>query len=116
MTKAMLLPRVHHLFAAAFAIGVAVACSDHHHDECRFDPDCHGGIGGFCDSHHDCESGFCCESDNCGGGMCTVPCQGDGDCPHDMLCEHGVCFFACHSNADCAHGMSCEHGSVCEWP
>lgn len=85
-------------------------------EQCRFDPDCGGGIGGFCQDRTDCATDYCCESDNCGGGTCAVVCDGDLDCPEDMLCEHGSCFFACASDDDCAVGMSCEHGqTICEW-
>ena len=63
------------------------ACN--HGGDCRFDPDCGGGIGGFCDVNRDCADGFCCRSDNCGGGMCTFECDRDSDCPDDMACEHG---------------------------
>jgi hypothetical protein len=49
--------------------------------------------------------------------MCTLSCDDDNDCPHDMLCEHNLCFYACESDADCAETMSCEHGNtVCEYP
>lgn len=48
--------------------------------------------------------------------MCTLRCDGDRDCPLDMLCEHGECYFTCDQDRDCANGMSCEHGNtVCEW-
>ena len=48
--------------------------------------------------------------------MCTYRCDGDQDCPDDMLCEHHTCFFGCAEDVDCADGQSCEHGhTICEW-
>ncbi len=95
-------------------IGPMGCSSDPPH--CRYNPECNGGIGAFCDFDNDCIEGFCCDSANCGGGMCTYSCGDDLDCPSDMLCEHGNCFFACDFDADCADGQTCEHAStVCEW-
>lgn len=85
-------------------------------EHCRFDPDCGGGIGAFCDEESDCDEGICCDSGNCGGGMCTYRCDNDNPCPDDMACEHGTCFFTCDDDVDCAAGQSCEHGhTICEW-
>ena len=84
--------------------------------DCRYDPHCGGGIGGFCDDDRDCADGHCCDSKNCGGGMCTYHCDNDRDCPSDMGCEHDTCFFLCDNDRDCADGATCEHGkTVCEW-
>jgi hypothetical protein len=108
-----------HTILLATTLGVAsAAISGCGVQECRFDPQCGGGIGSFCDSHGDCDTDFCCmESSNCAGGMCSYECDSSADCPDDMRCEHHVCFFACATNDECADGMSCEHGAtVCEWP
>lgn len=103
-------------FALVGAMVAAQACHGPNSEECRFDPDCGGGLGGTCDKDRDCFEGFCCDSDNCGGGMCTLDCDGDRDCPDGMRCEHDICFFACDSDRDCAAGAQCEHGNtVCEW-
>lgn len=103
------------LLAGAVLGLVAASCEVEH---CRYDPQCGGGIGGFCGDSSDCDEGFCCtEESNCGGGMCTYRCDDDNDCPEDMACEHDKCFFRCDSDSQCAEGMSCEHGrTICEWP
>ncbi|MCC7536236.1 MAG: hypothetical protein IT379_08485 [Deltaproteobacteria bacterium] len=100
---------------AATLLVVASGCETEH---CRYDPDCGGGIGGFCNDSGDCDDGFCCtDESNCAGGICTYRCNDDADCPDDMACEHDKCFFVCNDDSDCASGMSCEHGNtVCEWP
>ena len=101
---------------ALLAASLAGCGGDDDIERCRFDPDCGGGIGGFCEDRRDCETDHCCTSDNCGGGTCAIVCDGDLDCPDDMLCEHGTCFFACSTDDDCADGMSCEHDeTICEW-
>jgi hypothetical protein len=97
-------------------LALAMGSCDGEPEHCRHDPDCGGGVGGFCDGAGDCDEGLCCTSGNCGGGMCTYECHDDRDCPQDMLCEHDTCFFACDDDRDCAEGQSCEHGStICEW-
>lgn len=99
----------------ALAAAALLSC-DGEPDHCRFDPECEGGVGGFCDTASDCDEGFCCDTNNCGGGMCTYRCSDDHECPDDMLCEHETCFFRCADDTDCAEGMSCEHGeTICEW-
>jgi hypothetical protein len=83
--------------------------------DCRFDPNCPGGIGGFCDSNQECGSGHCCKKNECADGMCTVKCDKDPDCPAGMLCESGTCYFSCDSEADCAVGQECKNRGVCYW-
>lgn len=84
---------------------------------CTLDPDaCAGLIGGRCDVDADCADGICCDDKNCGPGTCTYLCNGDDDCPVEMLCEHGYCFFRCDDNEDCGPGQGCEHGmTICEY-
>lgn len=83
--------------------------------DCRFDPNCPGGIGGFCDNNGDCLSGHCCKKNECADGMCTTKCDKDPDCPVGMLCEGGTCYFACDTVADCAQGQECKKSGVCQW-
>lgn len=121
------------LIAVAVSMGgfAAVNCGSNGHndnsnhddlssDDCRLDPaGCEGGAGGLCRDDRDCDAALhCCTDDkNCGGGMCTADCDGDRDCPLDMLCEHSVCFYACDDDRDCAQGMTCEHDrTICEYP
>ncbi len=116
---------LYRLFAFSLLVGVvAGACGPgvpgpggYADNPCRLDPRCGAGdIGAYCNDDRDCASAFCCDSGNCDGGMCTLPCDGDRDCPIDMLCEHSTCFFVCDRDADCANGQECEHGNtVCEW-
>jgi hypothetical protein len=84
---------------------------------CTFDPvACTGLIGGRCDVNQDCGDGICCADANCGPGTCTYLCNGNDDCPVEMLCEHGYCFFRCNDDSDCGPSQSCEHGStICEY-
>jgi hypothetical protein len=114
--------RIAAAFLGSMAIGLfaPTGCGGVSSNHCRFNPeDCHGAAGTLCDSDLDCNGGLecCTDNNNCGDGMCTLSCDDDNDCPHDMLCEHNLCFYACESDADCAETMSCEHGNtVCEYP
>ena len=83
--------------------------------DCRYNPDCGGGLGGFCDRDSECGSGYCCERKECDHGMCTFDCDSDPECPAGMLCQHDTCFFSCNNHGDCARGQKCKHGRVCEW-
>lgn len=84
---------------------------------CSLDPvACGGLIGGRCSVDEDCLDGICCEDKNCGPGTCTFLCNGDADCPVEMLCEHGFCFFRCDDDSDCGPNQGCEHGeTICEY-
>jgi len=83
--------------------------------DCRFNPNCPGGVGGFCDRDNECASGHCCDKKACDGGMCTYPCDSDPECPVGMLCDGGTCYFACDNVADCASGQHCKGDGVCRW-
>lgn len=83
--------------------------------DCRYDPNCAGGLGGFCDKDKDCFSGHCCGKDSCAGGMCTYQCKVDANCPQGMLCDGGVCYFACSNPGDCSPGQDCTKEGVCHW-
>lgn len=83
--------------------------------DCRFNPHCAGGVGGFCDKDVECASGHCCTNKACDGGMCTFECDADSECPVGMLCDGGNCFYACDTAAECAAGQKCKGDGVCRW-
>lgn len=83
--------------------------------DCRFNPNCGGGLGGLCDVDSQCASGHCCDKPSCAHGMCTFECKNDAGCPATMRCDGGTCYFGCNGVADCAVGQECTKKGVCHW-
>ncbi len=79
------------LFAAAFLS--IVGCGDEK-----------GAPGESCVGAGDCESALCETGGSFPGGVCTIPCDGDADCPAGFRCisrSSGICLEQCADTDEC---------------
>jgi len=72
-------------------------------------------VGDTCSQNAQCRF-LCATGPAFPGGFCTLPCQGDNQCPRgDTLCMDragGVCLFTCINSVDCVFlgpGWACRN-------
>lgn len=69
-----------------------------------------GLVGGDCKKNKECVD-ECLGGSKFPNGTCSVPCDGDGDCPEFTRCievEGGMCLLDCDADDECRPGYGCH--------